>query len=62
MEDGTGIVHIAPAFGADDYEVGRKYGLPVLNPVLEDGKYATGPWAGMYVMDANIEIKYLKRK
>lgn len=61
MEDGTGIVHIAPAFGADDYEVGRKYGLPVLNPVLEDGKYATGPWAGMYVMDANIEIiKYLK--
>jgi isoleucyl-tRNA synthetase len=61
MEDGTGIVHIAPAFGADDYEVGRRYGLPVLNPVGEDGKYTTGPWTGVYVMDANLEvIKYLK--
>ncbi|HHT38811.1 MAG TPA: isoleucine--tRNA ligase [Mollicutes bacterium] len=61
MEDGTGIVHIAPAFGADDYEVGRRYGLPVLNPVSEDGKYNSGPWSNMYVMDANIEvIKYLK--
>lgn len=60
MEDGTGIVHIAPAFGADDYEVGRKYGLPVLNPVGEDGKYNAGPWVGTYVMDANLEvIKYL---
>ncbi|MBQ9318424.1 MAG: class I tRNA ligase family protein, partial [Bacilli bacterium] len=38
MEDGTGIVHIAPAFGADDYEVGKKYDLPVVNPVGEDGK------------------------
>jgi isoleucyl-tRNA synthetase len=61
MEDGTGIVHIAPAFGADDYEVGRRYGLPVLNPVGEDGKYNAGPWTGVYVMDANLEvIKYLK--
>lgn len=61
MEDGTGIVHIAPAFGADDYEVGRQYDLPVLNPVDEDGKYTEGPWQDMYVMDANIEIiKYLK--
>ena len=33
MEDGTGIVHIAPAFGEDDYNLGRKYDLPVLNPV-----------------------------
>jgi len=32
-EDGTGIVHTAPAFGEDDYNVGRKYGLPVLQPV-----------------------------
>ncbi|MDD2203600.1 MAG: isoleucine--tRNA ligase [Bacilli bacterium] len=61
MEDGTGIVHMAPAFGADDYEVGRKYGLPVLNPVDEDGKYTDGPWTGTYVMDANLDIiKYLK--
>ncbi len=61
MEDGTGIVHIAPAFGQDDYEVGKKYNLPVLNPVGEDGKYTDGPWKGTFVMDADIEvIKYLK--
>jgi len=61
MEDGTGIVHIAPAFGADDYEVGRKYDLPVLNPVGEDGKYTEGPWKGTFVMDADLDvIKYLK--
>lgn len=61
MEDGTGIVHIAPAFGQDDYEVGRKYDLPVLNPVGEDGKYTEGPWEGTFVMDADLDvIKYLK--
>ena len=61
MEDGTGIVHIAPAFGQDDYEVGKKYDLPVLNPVGEDGKYTEGPWTGTFVMDADVEvIKYLK--
>ena len=61
MEDGTGIVHIAPAFGQDDYEVGRKYDLPVLNPVGEDGKYIEGPWEGTFVMDADLDvIKYLK--
>lgn len=61
MEDGTGIVHIAPAFGADDASVGKKYNLPYLNPVGEDGKYTEGPWKGMFVFDADIEvIKYLK--
>ena len=61
MEDGTGIVHIAPAFGQDDYNVGKKYNLPVLNPVGEDGKYTEGLWKGMFVFDADIEvIKYLK--
>lgn len=61
MEDGTGIVHMAPAFGQDDYNVGKKYDLPVLNPVGEDGKYTEGPWAGMLVFDADLEIiKYLK--
>ncbi len=60
-EDGTGIVHIAPAFGEDDYQVGKKYNLPVLNPVGEDGKYTEGPWKDMLVFDADIEvIKYLK--
>ena len=61
MEDGTGIVHLAPAFGQDDANVGKKYDLPVLNPVGEDGKYLEGPWKGMYVFDADLEvIKYLK--
>ena len=55
-EDGTGIVHSAPAFGEDDYKTGVKYGLPVLQPVDETGKYTTTPWEGMFVMDADIEI------
>ena len=61
MEDGTGIVHIAPAFGEDDSRVGMKYKLPYVNPVGEDGKYLVGPWKDMFVFDADIEvIKYLK--
>ena len=61
MEDGTGIVHIAPAFGQDDYNVGKKYNLPYLNPVGEDGCYTDGLWKGMRVFDADLEvIKYLK--
>ena len=61
MEDGTGIVHIAPAFGEDDSKVGKKYHLPYLNPVGEDGCYTDGLWKGMNVFEADLEvIKYLK--
>ncbi len=61
--DGTGIVHIAPAFGEDDASVGKKYNLPYLNPVGEDGCYTEGPWRGMLIFDADLEvIKYLKEK
>ena len=60
MEDGTGLVHIAPAFGQDDYEVGRKYNLPVINPVAEDGTYKEGPWASRFVMDKDLEIEIIK--
>ena len=61
MEDGTGIVHIAPSFGADDAEVCNKYGINGINPVGKDGCYTEGPWKGMFVFDANLEvIKYLK--
>ncbi|MBN2899912.1 MAG: isoleucine--tRNA ligase [Clostridia bacterium] len=56
VEDGTGIVHTAPAFGEDDYNTGRRYDLPVLQPVNEDGKYVTTPWEGKFVMDADPEI------
>ena len=61
MTDGTGIVHIAPAFGEDDAKVGRKYKLAYLNPVGEDATYLEGPWKGMNIFDADLEvIKYLK--
>ena len=55
--DGTGIVHIAPAFGADDAQVGRKYGLPFLQLVDNKGKMtAETPWAGLFCKDADKEI------
>ncbi len=61
MDAGTGIVHIAPAFGQDDYNVGKRYDLPVLNPVGEDGCYTEGLWKGRDVFEVDIDvIKYLK--
>jgi len=38
-EDGTGVVHIAPAFGADDYEISKKYNLPFVQPVTKSGRF-----------------------
>ena len=54
-EDGTGIVHIAPAFGEEDMEVGKKNNLPVLMTVELDGKMKNEikPWAGIWVKDAD---------
>lgn len=60
MTDGTGIVHIAPAFGQDDYEVGLKYDLAMLNPVGEDGCYTEGPWKGRLVVDPELEVEIIK--
>ena len=61
LELKTGIVHIAPAFGADDANVGKKYNLPFLNPVGEDGKYTEGLWKGTNVFEVDLDvIKYLK--
>ena len=65
MEDGTGIVHQAPAFGQDDSEVGLKYNLPIVNPVDESGCYTEGPWKGRLVVDPELEldiIKYLSKE
>ncbi len=58
VEEGTGIVHIAPAFGADDYEVGLKYGLPVVQPVDVKGEFTdeVTPWKGLFVKDADKSI------
>ena len=60
MSDGTGIVHIAPAFGADDAAVGKNYNLPYLNPVGEDGCYLDGPWKGRLVIDSELEVDIIK--
>ena len=61
MTDGTGIVHIAPAFGEDDAKVGKKYKLPYVNPVGEDARYTEGLWKGMNIFEADLEvIKWLK--
>ncbi len=58
VNEGTGIVHIAPAFGADDYEVGLKYDLPVIQPVDVKGEFTSEvtPWKGMFVKDADQSI------
>ena len=58
MSDGTGIVHTAPAFGAEDYELGRKYDLPIIQPVDEAGKFqdVITDWAGVFVKDADKAI------
>ncbi|MCX7610879.1 MAG: isoleucine--tRNA ligase [Ignavibacterium sp.] len=54
-EDGSGIVHIAPAFGADDYEVSKKYNLPLLQPVTRSGLFTNEvtDFAGQFVKDAD---------
>ncbi len=56
--DGSGIVHIAPAFGADDYEISKKYDLPFLQPVTRGGKFTDDitDYAGVFVKDADKDI------
>ena len=57
MSDGTGIVHIAPAFGEDDSQVGRKYDLPFLQFVDAKGNMTEDtPFAGLFVKDADRPI------
>ena len=58
MEDGTGIVHIAPAYGEDDYNIGLKYDLPVLQAVMKNGRFRddAGRYAGMNFKEADPEI------
>ena len=55
MSDGTGIVHIAPAFGEDDSRVGKENDLPFVNLVNPQGKFvdAVEPWKGMFVKDVD---------
>jgi isoleucyl-tRNA synthetase len=54
-EEGTGVVHVAPGFGEDDYEAGKMHGLPVIQLVNNEGKFKpeVKPWAGKFVKDAD---------
>jgi len=56
--DGSGIVHMAPAFGEDDYQTGRRYGLPILQPIDKSGRFTdeVTPWKGEFVKDADPKI------
>ncbi len=57
LTDGTGIVHIAPAFGEDDAKVGRKYGLPLVQLVDQKGQMTQETkWPGVFCKDADKEI------
>ena len=57
LTDGTGVVHIAPAFGEDDSNVGRNYGLPFVQLVDEKGEMTKEtPWAGTFCKDADKPI------
>jgi isoleucyl-tRNA synthetase len=57
-EDGTGLVHIAPAFGAEDMQASEQYDLPVLMTVKPDGTFipAVTPWRGVFIKDADPSI------
>ena len=60
-EDGTGIVHTAPAFGADDYKVGKKYNIGILTLVDREGKFVDGlgEFSGRFVKDYKNEPNYV---
>ena len=59
-EDGSGIVHIAPAFGADDYDLSKQFDLPMLQPVTRNGLFTdeVTDFAGVFVKDADKDIIY----
>jgi isoleucyl-tRNA synthetase len=61
--EGTGLVHIAPGHGQEDYEAAKKYNIPVFCPVGPDGTFTEGKYQGQYFRDVNpIAIDYLKEK
>ncbi len=65
LEDGTGIVHVAPAFGADDFETGKREGVPLYNPVTRDGTFDSRVdlVAGMWFKDADkVLLRDLKER
>ncbi|MEW6510457.1 MAG: isoleucine--tRNA ligase [Bacteroidota bacterium] len=57
-DDGTGIVHMAPAYGEDDYQASKTYDLPTIHPVNRSGEFSDDvpEFTGMFVKDADAEI------
>ena len=64
LEDGTGIVHIAPAFGEDDYRLHREHGVPLIQAVGPDGRFVDGvtEWKGQFIKDADPSIVQALKK
>jgi len=65
LDEGTGIVHVAPAFGDEDFQIGKKYDLPFLQPIDQNGKFTKEitPWTGMFIKNADpLIIEDLKNK
>lgn len=62
-DSGTGIVHLAPAYGEEDFELAKKEGIPVVHVLDEYGKYTEGEWEGLDVWETNKTIaKALKER
>jgi len=55
-EEGTGVVHLAPAYGEEDYELAKANDFPLVQSIDDNGFYTEGEWAGQYVWDANKPI------
>lgn len=53
LEEGTGVVHLAPAYGEEDYLLAQKYHIPVVANVDDNGFYSSGEWVGLHVWDTN---------
>jgi isoleucyl-tRNA synthetase len=62
VEDGTGVLHMAPAFGEVDYQMGLKYGISPIPDIDEEGKMTVGEWKGIYLRDASPLIAEDMRK
>src|SRR5690606_5252231 len=64
VEDGTGAVHTAPGHGQEDFDAGRAYQLPVIQPIDHRGVFTSeaGPFAGMFYEEANRAIIDLLRE
>ena len=56
LDDGTGVVHIAPAYGEEDYVLAKNNGVPVVSNLDDNGIYTDGPWKGEQVWDVNKTI------